>query len=100
MRLTPSRFRWLREHRLGWLVPFYMKQEGYSAGARTAIVLWIWRFGRSHWEVWLLRPEFGMDWIDNLRDKGATQSEIYDRIKLSGELLQHTDEWEIARGYC
>ena len=100
LKLTAAKFRWLRVNRMAWIVPFYMAQEGYTAGAQTAIVLLVWRFGRSRWEVWLLRPEFDMDWIDDLRDKGAAHAEVYDRIKHSGELLQHTTEWEIARGYC
>ena len=96
--LTTSQFRFLRKIKLAWLVPFYMAQENYSQHSRTRILLWVWRFGRRRWEVWTLNEGIRMDWIDDLRDKGGTRTEVYDRIELSGELTEATTDWEHAKG--
>lgn len=96
--ITTPQFRFLRKVKLGWLVPFYMGQEKYSQGSRTTLLLFVWRFGRRRWEIWMLDDGIRMDWIDALRRKGATRSEVYHRIKLSGHMVESTTDWDYAKG--
>ena len=96
--LTAPQFRLLRKLKLSWIVPFYMAQETYSQHSKTRILLWVSRFGQRHWEVWTLDEGIRMDWIDELRDKGATRTEVYHRIKLSGELTEVTTDWNHVKG--
>jgi hypothetical protein len=90
-----NRFNLLREFNLHFLVPFYFSQEDYRNGRQLLLV---WRWGRSRWELWDHEPNYDSSFLDALERKGATKSELYDRIKFSGDLKLVTTDWKIARG--
>lgn len=46
----------------------------------------------------MLDDDIRIDWIDNLRNKGGTRSEVYSRIKLSGHMVEHSRDWDYIKG--
>lgn len=86
-----------RKYKLHHLIPFYFAQEGYHYGRQ---VLAVWRWGRLTWEVWDWNQGIDIEFFYDLQKKGATDSELYDRIKFSAKLVATTRTWELARGYC
>jgi hypothetical protein len=87
-------FNLLRDFNLHFLVPFYFAQEDYRNGRQLLLV---WRWGRSRWELWDHGLDYDSSFLDALKKKGATKSELYSRIKFSGELKLATTSWAIAR---
>lgn len=95
--MNRSGFKFLRSIGLVWLVPFYFCIETYRQNALTRLLILTFRFGRTRWEVWDLRKEFEMDWLEGLIQKQATPSEVYDRIRLSGQMVASAKNFKEAK---
>ena len=87
-------FNLLRQLNLHFLVPFHFAQEDYRKGKQ---LLLLWRWGQSTWEIWDHGSDFDPGFFDSLKRKGATDSELYSRIKLNGRLKLSAKKWEMAR---
>lgn len=85
----------LRSHRLHWFVPFFFAIEDYHG---RCSLLCVWRWGRQCWELWDWDNGIEYEFLDELRKKGATKSELYERIKFSANLRLRTTDWNEAKG--
>jgi hypothetical protein len=95
--MTWKRFILLRKWGLQFSVPFYFVQDNYRNGR---ILLTVWRFGMVRSEVWQFFDDFDIDWLDQLRLKGASKSEQYSRIKFSAKCLIRTKHFREAKNLC
>lgn len=69
-------------------MPFWFVQDDYRDGVQTLIV---YRWGQVSVERWDWGREYGYDHYEALLKKGATKSELYNRIKFSAIRLSADD---------
>ena len=77
--------RWLRLHRLGFLVPFNYAQDDYDDGIQTLIV---WRWGRKTVERYRWPSYRDIDILDRLRKRGMiNRKQLYKVIQAEAKRI-------------
>ena len=85
--------RWMRRHRLGWLIPFHFIQDDYDDGQQ---VLYVYRWGRVTREVWFWPDYRDHEVYYRASDAGMNRRNLYRLITAEarryGGLTKKPDE--------
>jgi hypothetical protein len=78
--------KWFYHNIVWWynrnLSPFWFCQDDYRGGIQT---LYVWRFGQLMIEHWDWGPNNDHSFYYGLQDKGASKSELYNRVKFGAK---------------
>ena len=69
--------RWLRRHKLGWVIPFDFYQDDYDDSYQHLIV---YRWGKKSIETYLWSGRRDIEILDRLRNKGVINKRILYKV--------------------